>query len=135
MKTSPVSETPTAGGCGLAVFIGLLTIVIVSGCFSLVTGRPLNLREEWGVFLFQALIVAIPFGLLALSGVRDRIPWLVGLALTTAFWGYYLFDGIRYQLGGDKSGVNFGLAFLMLASPAVISAACLVAAKARHRSS
>ena len=104
---------------------------MVALSFSIVTGRPLNLGEEWGVFLFQMVLVAVPFGLLALAGIRHKAPWIMGGALTAALWGYYLFDGIRYQLSGDRSGVNFGLAFLMLASPVIISGACLVTAQFR----
>ena len=119
----------------MALAIGLVTITLVSLTFSLVTGNPLNLREEMGVFLFQVLMVAAPFGVLSLGRVHERTPWLVGLALTAAFWGYYLFEGISYQLSGDRSGVDFGLAFLMMLSPVVIAACSLGAAKlTRQRS-
>lgn len=116
-------------GCGSALAIGALTIAIVSVTFSLSTGSPLNLQEEFGVFLCRMLMVAAPFGVLSLSGVYDRLPWAVGLGLTAAFWGYYLFEGVIYQLSDATSGVNFGLAFLLMLSPVIISAACLGTAK------
>lgn len=93
----------------------------------------MNLREEWGPFLFQVLLIAAPFGLLSISGIKSKVPWLVGVALTVAFWGYYLFTGVRYQLSGDRSGVDFGLAFAMLLSPLIIFAICFAVAKAGTR--
>jgi hypothetical protein len=131
-----VTEPPPqrgAGGCALALAIGVVTVVAVTGAHSLVTEKPVNLSEEWGVFLFQMLLVALPFALLAVAGIDRRLPWLIGLGLTAAFWGYYLFEGLRYHLSGDRSGVNLALAFAMLASPIFISAACLIAAKAGGR--
>ncbi len=113
----------------LALSIGLVTVVAVHGFFWLATGKTLNLADEWGNFLAHILIAAAPFGLLALAGIRNRAAWLVGLALTAAFWGYYLFVGIRYQLSGDRSGANIGLGLVMLLSPLIISAACLIASK------
>lgn len=107
--------------------------MVVAGTFSLATGQRLNLREEWGPLLFQALLVAAPFGLLSLSGINSKVPWLVGVALTVAFWGYYLVTGVRYQLSDDRSGVDFGLAFAMLFSPLVIFAICFAVAKAGTR--
>jgi hypothetical protein len=129
----PVSSEPSKGiGCALALGIGLLTVVVETGTFSLATGRAVNLKDEWESFFVQVVFVAAPFGLLSLARIKDRAAWLTGLALTAAFWGYYLFDGIRYQLGGDKSGVNLGLVFLMLLSPVIISAVCLGIAKANR---
>ena len=125
-------ETPVhqrATGCALSLGIGVLTVLFVQGAFSLATHRSLNLTDEWRIFLAQILIAAAPFGLLALAGIRNRAAWLVGLALTAAFWGYYLFEGLRYQLSNDSSGANIGLGLVMLLSPVMISAACLIAAK------
>lgn len=132
MNSRPDPPQPSAGkgkGCGLALAIGALTIVVVSVTFSVATGSPLNLREELGVFLFQTLIVAAPFGVLSLAGIFDRMSWAVGLALTAAFWGYYLFEGITYQLSDDMSGVNFASIFLLMWSPVIIFAACFGVAK------
>ena len=103
----------------------MLTIAAESGLFSLLTGRPLNLAEEWGVFLVQMLIVAAPFGLLAILGIASRLPWLVGLALTISLWGYVLFEGVSYQWHPDGSGANIGLGLFMLVSPVFIAGICL----------
>jgi hypothetical protein len=119
----------------LAIGIGLVTVVVNAGAFSEITGNPLNLAEEWSVFLFQILLAAAPFGLLAYFGVRDRSAWVLGIGLTAILWGYYLYDGIRYQLSGDTSGVNMGLAFLLMASPIFISIACFALAAWKRRRS
>ena len=119
-------EGPTPVGCALGLAIGLFVVVGVNGGHALITGRSLDLADEWGVFLFQALIAGAPFGLLALTGIRNRAPWLVGIAMTVAFWGYYFFEAVRYHLSGDTSGANIGLGLLMMVSPIIITAACFV---------
>jgi hypothetical protein len=108
-----------------ALAIGVLTIGTVTSSFSLLTGRPLNLAEEWFNFLVQMGIVAAPFALMALAGIGNKWPWLAGLGLTLALWGYYLFEGVSYQWHPDGSGVNIGLAMIMLLSPIPITATCL----------
>jgi len=122
-------------GCLFGPAIGLLTVTASSLSFSLLTGRPLNLHEEWGVFLFQMLLVAAPFGMLALMDVGRWLPWLVGLALTLAFWGYYLFEGLSYQWHPDGSGANIGLGLLLLVSPFIVGIACLGANAWQRRNS
>ena len=107
----------------LALGIGLAVVGLTSLGFSAATGRPLEGSLE--IYLFQLTIVSLPFLVLAMGGVRARRPWLVGLLLTGALWGYYLFEGIRYQLSGDRSGANIGLGLLLLASPLLISIACI----------
>jgi hypothetical protein len=77
------------------------------------------------VLLFQAGVVAAPFLLLSLVGTRDKIPWLVAALLTLGFWGYLLFDGVRYHWTGDTSGANIGLGLIMLVSPLLISGAAM----------
>ncbi|MEG8039855.1 hypothetical protein QP166_11080 [Sphingomonas sp. LR60] len=73
---------------------------------------------------FQILIAGSPYAVLAVFGISARRPWLVGLCLTAAFWGYYLwkittFDGI--------GGANIGLGILMMFSPILIIAGSLFA--------
>ncbi len=129
----PPAKSRRVNGCALALGIGVFTIVAVHAAFSLATGAPLNLGEEWGIFLSQMLLVAAPFGLLALAEVRDGVAWLVGGAFTATLWGYYLFDGIRYQLSDEISGANIGLGLMLLVSPVFISVACLATAAFRRR--
>lgn len=109
----------------LALGIGIGVVAFTNLALSGLTGRPLNF--SFGVDLFQLVIVAIPFLVLAMGGVRARLPWLTGLALTAMLWGYYLYDGVRYHWSGDASGANVGLGLLLLASPLVISIACIAA--------
>jgi hypothetical protein len=111
-------------GCFFAIAIGVLTVTLSSLSFSLLTGRSLNLGEEWFVFLIQMLIVAAPFGLLAFMNV-GRLPWLVGLTLTLLLWGYVVFEGVSYQWHPDGSGANIGLGLFMLVSPFFVAAACV----------
>jgi hypothetical protein len=117
------SAAPRRFGCLAAPLIGAATAATVALSFSLLTGRPLDLDQEWAVFLFQALIVAAPFALLALAGIRRRAPWLVAGALTLTLWGYYLFEGVSYQWHPDGSGANIGLGLLLLVSPLFIAGA------------
>ena len=124
-------KTQQFGGCATAIAIGVLTIVVGHGGFSFLSGAPLNLREEWASFLFQMLLVAVPFGLLSVARIRARFPWLVGIILTVAFWGFYYYVALRGR--GDGTGANIGLGLLMLASPVIITAASLAASRERSR--
>jgi peptidoglycan/LPS O-acetylase OafA/YrhL len=76
-------------GILLALATGVAVVGATTGAFTLLTGSPIAFSSD--VVLFQVAIVAIPFLILAAIGVGDRRPWLVGLALTLALWGYYLF--------------------------------------------
>ena len=105
--------------------------MVVNGGFSVVTGADLNLSEEWGVFLFQVLLVAAPFGLLAVAGVGGRWPWGVALVLTAMFWGIYL--AVALSSRGDGTGANIGLGLLMLGSPVIVVAAGFLTAKVTKR--
>lgn len=113
----PPLEIRTSG-CLAALAIGVIVVGGSAGLFSLLTGRPLRLGAEWGVFLMQMVLAAAPFAVLA--GARTRAPWLTGLALTLALWGYVLFDGVRYQWHPDGSGANIGLGQFMIVSPFLI---------------
>lgn len=115
-------DGPGLGGCALALAIGPAVVIGEALAFSALTDRPLDWAPAGEVRLVQIAIVAAPFLLLSLAGTRDRLPWLVALALTLALWGYSLFDSVRYQWSGDRSGANIGLGLIMLASPWVIAA-------------
>jgi hypothetical protein len=119
----PDEDGPSLGGCAFAVAVGPAVVAGVTLAFAALTGRRPDLAAEGGVFLIQALMVAAPFLLLSLKGTRDRLPWLVALGLTLAAWGYYLFEGVRYQWSGDRSGVDMGVALGMLVSPLLIAGA------------
>jgi hypothetical protein len=129
----PPFETERPTGCLLAMAIGIATIVIQAGSFSLLTGRGLNLRDEWLVYLVDMAFVAAPFVALALAGIKSAWPWLAGLALTLSFWGYVLYEGVSYQWHPDGSGANIGLGLLVLVSPVPIALICFAVHLAERR--
>jgi len=120
----PAEESVGPGGCFLGIAIGVLTIVLFNGGLWFATG----VSEKWGMYLFQIILVAAPFVLLASLGVRAKLPWLVGLILTAMFWGYLFFDIVSSR--GDGTGANIGLGLFILASPLVIAGAAVFAARA-----
>ena len=77
--------------------------------------------EEWPFQLFQGVLLAIPFGYLAIGGTRDWLPWSVASLLTVLIWGAYIVSII--SSARDHSGVNFGMTLVMLMSPFVTTLA------------
>lgn len=116
-----------------AIGIGIAVVALYDILFTLLTGRPIVFAMD--VEPVNALIVAIPFLILAFLGARTLLPWLVGLALTLAAEAYALVDGVTYQWHPDGSGANIGLGILMIfIVPPVISAACVAAYLLEKRS-
>ena len=107
----------------IAAGIGVGTVSTMVIILTLAARRPLDLTDEWPILGIQAIFVAIPFLLLALLGVRDIKPWLTGILLTAALWGYYLYDAFIHS----GRGVNFAVVALMMLSPVLVAAACLAA--------
>jgi len=132
-QSDPARGQQSKLGCLLAPAIGIAVVMAGTGAFSLMTAQSLRIGEEWPIYLVQMLLVAAPFGLLALAGAKGKAPWLAGLTMTVVFWSYYFYDGIRYQQSGDTSGANIGLGVLMLLSPILIGGACGVVAMATRR--
>jgi hypothetical protein len=85
--------------------------------------------EEWPFALFYGLLLAIPFGYLALDGTRDWLPWSVAIALTALFWGALIVSVIVSLR--DHSGVNFGMGLVMLASPFITTLGAWLAKRRR----
>ena len=81
--------------------------------------------------LLHGAILALPFGYLALDGIKPWLPWLVVIGLTILFWGAYLASVIISAR--DRSGVNFGMLLVMLASPFVIIACAQAAVRVTRR--
>ncbi len=92
--------------------------------------KPDNLTEPMGL---QYIIAAFPFfvwWLFALYKLREsntvskqhtlQVGAIVGVILTTSFWTLYYTDAYFYRISNATTGVNFGLAFLMLASPFLV---------------
>lgn len=117
----------------MALAIGPLVAFGTAAAFSLLTGRSLNLSEEWQVIAWQAVSVSVPFLALAVTGTKRKTPWIVGLVLTLMLWGYYLYKGVSYQWHPDGSGANIGLGLIMLVSPVFITAACIGVYLGRRR--
>jgi hypothetical protein len=112
-----------------ALAIGLL-VVASSVVIASLGGRPIQrdqLGDEMPILAFQAVMVAIPFLVLAIAGISTRRPWIAGLVLTLALWGYYLLDALVLAVPGR--GANIGLGLIMLASPLIISLICFALAR------
>jgi len=86
---------------------------------------------EWIVVAVEMLLVAVPFLLLAFLKVRGRTPWLVGMGLTFGLWGYFAYEVLVHH--DENYGVDMGLGLVMLASPIIISAICLIAGRRELR--
>jgi len=121
-----------ASGCTpylVVLAIALAAVAAVNGSFlAVLGGGRADLIDEW---LFSAAVqlglVSVPFLLLAFLHVASRTPWLVGMALTFGLWGYFAYDVLAHRHEGR--GVNIGLSLIMLASPLLISAICMIAAR------
>lgn len=94
-------------------------VAIESVLFTVLTGRPLVFASD--VEPVNAMLVAAPYLVLALTGARRVLPWIVGLAMTLSLWGYALYSGVSYRWDPDGSGANIGLGLMMLASPFIIA--------------
>jgi hypothetical protein len=112
-------------GCVFALFLGIATIGSVVVSFTLFAGANLNLKEEWGILLFQALLVAAPFGALVAARESGRAAWLTAAAMTGLLWSLLAGDALIRRGAG---GVNIGLALLMLVSPMIITGCAFAAA-------
>ncbi len=105
--------------------IALVIGFAIVGGVSFLTGNLYNLDEELGVLLFNVLVVAAPFAVLAMARESGRAAWLTAVGLTGAFWGLLVADMLIRRGAG---GANIGLGLLMLLSPLVITAGAFGAA-------
>ena len=102
-------------GCFLAFIVTAAFVAAIAVGFSLITGRPLR-DDDLGIRLLEMAIIAPPFALLGLGGIRDRLAWAVALLLTAIVWLSYLYDLSR------DTGVNFLFGVIMIfIAPIVIS--------------
>lgn len=109
-------------GCVLALLIGIaipFTVAAISGHLAYVLGE----RDEWGPMLSMVCIAGSPFAALAIYKVRSRRPWLVGLAITAAFWGWLLYRVSNYAGGG----ADIGAGLIMFVSPLIVLIGALLA--------
>ena len=93
----------------------------------MVTGAPLDLSDEWGVLLFQVLLVAAPFALLARAGLHTPAAWGAAFVVTLIFWGLLIASAVAAQR--DGTGANIGMGLLMLVSPVFVAGAGFLAQK------
>jgi hypothetical protein len=105
----------------LALGVGVAVPAAYSVLHSVLAQRPLALGSD--VDLVTVLIVAFPYLLLSLLGVRSWLPWIVSLALTVSVWAKWLHSTVTYQWHPDGSGADFGSLFLIYGSPVIISVA------------
>jgi len=110
----------TAAGIGLT--IAILFSFVKSA--SVTTEKPMI--EDLAIFFIHAATLSIPFVVLGIVGIRQLVPWLTGVFLTTLLWGYVLYDVIVHW--DTDRGANIGLGLLILLSPFVITAVCLLIA-------
>ena len=103
----------------VAFGIGVAVPASYSLLNSVLSHQPLELGSD--VDLVNVLVVAAPYLLLALFGVRSILPWAVALVLTLSLWATWLHSTVTYRWHPDGSGVNMGTIFLILASPFIIS--------------
>ena len=87
-------------------------------------------REEWPFALLHGLILAAPFAYLGIDGTKKWLPWTVAVGLTALFWGAFILSVVISARTG--TGVNIGMALLMLASPIVITTAAWVTSRQDH---
>ena len=117
--------------CALA--IGAMIAVAERVLFGWLLDRPLDFSDP-DVLFGNALMVAVPFLILAFRGSSRVLPWLVGLAITLWIRWHALQSGVAYQRAPDGSGVDMSLALLMFVSPAFTAAVCIALDRPLRRS-
>ena len=100
----------------LAVVIGAIFPLSEQIIFAAALKRPMDLSEP-DVLVMNAVLVAIPFLLLATRYSARALPWLLTFAVTAWLHWWWLSKGIAYQKAPDGSGVDMFGALIMLFSP------------------
>ena len=112
-EPAPLPSEPSRAGCLVAAVLILVPAVISFLRWGEMPAAELPIALFWGALL------ATPFGYLALEGPKSSLPWLVASGLTACFWGALIISAIFSAR--DKTGVNFGMGLIMLASPIVVT--------------
>ncbi|HEX8363733.1 MAG TPA: hypothetical protein VF603_00440 [Allosphingosinicella sp.] len=106
---------PFRFGCALALAVAASFVIAVAAGHSYISALPF-LHHDWGYYLAELCLIAVPFGALAVARTRDWLAWAVAVFLTAAVWGWHLHDLSR------QTGVNIGLGIIMmLVAPLLIS--------------
>lgn len=120
---------PWRGGYVLAITLGCLTVGLYYGGFTLI--RDLQMRpfplELWPYLFLQVMLASVAFAYLARKGIRSRLPWLVAVGVTAAFWASLFV--IELQSLRSETGATISMGWLMLMSPLVIASAALLTEK------
>lgn len=122
--STPSHSYPKRAAIGIigALAIGLAVVAACNTVWAIAGDYPITtLWDEASPA--QVLLASFPYIILAIFGISARRPWLTGLSLTAAFWGYYLWEITHYEGGG----ANIGLGILMTLSPIPITGASLLA--------
>ena len=106
-----------------SIFIGFIVVATCNAVWAATRGvSPLKVWDD--ATPFQVLIAGSPYAVLAVFGISARRPWIVGLCLTAAFWGYYLW---RITTFNGIGGADIGLGILMMFSPILVIGGSLFA--------
>jgi hypothetical protein len=105
----------------LSIGIGIVVEIGSELIHSIYTGRRFDITQG---SIISMVVIAIPFVLLAVIGVRSIVTWSAGIILTLLFWGFALFDALSHW--GSGRGVNIGLGLAFYLSPIIISVVCVV---------
>ncbi|MFM5894051.1 MAG: hypothetical protein ACKOQM_06410 [Novosphingobium sp.] len=89
--------------------------------FAFALRRQLDLIDEVDSIVMNAVLVTIPFFVLALRSFSHRASWVTTFALTALIHGWWMSKGIAYQQASDGSGIDMSGALLMLVSPLPIA--------------
>lgn len=105
-------------GCPLAILLAAAFVLACAIRIASVHDRAIELDDFQ---LIQFLAIGAPFAALAIVRTRDWLAWLVGIALTGAGWGWFLY---RIRLG---EGVDFLIVWLILLAPFIAALSVITA--------
>jgi hypothetical protein len=132
----------------MRVYLWLLCLLMPVSCvwvgeyvFWTVTDRAWVFPQLFDVLLFQSLLVALPFVLLALHAERRMKNTqqqavrrfyvrssVAGVLVTLVPWALYFWDGYTYWAEKKTYGADIGLGCFMMLSPLLVLLAMRVAA-------
>ncbi len=136
MRTERVGASPGRRAilCLAALAIGAVIIAADAAATGSLEYLRANLSDESGPLLFNALLAATPFLVLAIRGITTRLPWVVGLAMTLLVRGYVVFE---FATGGFEGGTSVGnamwLGMVLISSTIVITLTCYFLSRGKRR--
>ena len=108
----------------ISILIGPSVVIFTNYVQQHYTGRSYNYVGDLGGLFWESTVISTPFLILSFLGIKEIVPWLVGLLLTAGFWGFVLYDTISNSGTGRGANIGLGLAYYM--SPVLISLVCLI---------